>query len=85
MSNAANYIKKWHEVILEGKMELLDKLLNDNATFYSPVVFTPLEGKEITKMYLSAAGLSFNMDSFKYTREVNDGYYSVLEFETTID
>ena len=60
MSNAANYIKKWHEVILEGKMELLDNLLNDNATFYSPVVFTPLEGKEITKMYLSAAGLSFH-------------------------
>ena len=85
MSNAANYIQKWHEVILEGKMELLDNLLNDNATFYSPVVFTPLEGKEITKMYLSAAGLSFNMDSFKYTREVNDGYHSVLEFETTID
>ena len=85
MSNAANYIKKWHEVILEGKMELLDKLLNDNATFYSPVVFTPLEGKEITKMYLSAAGLSFNMDSFKYMREVNDGYHSVLEFETIID
>ena len=42
MSNAANYIKKWHEVILEGKMELLDNLLNANATFYSPVVFTCL-------------------------------------------
>ena len=85
MSNAANYINKWHEVILEGKMELLDNLLSDDATFYSPVVFKPLEGKEITKMYLSAAGLSFNMDSFKYTRELNDGNHSILEFETTID
>ena len=81
MSNPANYIKKWHQVILEGKMELLDNLLNDNATFYSPVVFTPLEGKEITKMYLSAAGVSFNMDSFKYTREINDGNHSILEFD----
>ena len=36
-------------------------------------------------MYLSAAGLSFNMDSFKYTRELNDGNHSILEFETTID
>ena len=71
--------------MLEGKMELLDNLLNDNATFYSPVVFTPLEGKEITKMYLSAASLSFNMDSFKYTREVNDDNHSILEFETIID
>ena len=85
MTNAADYIKKWHEVLLEGKMELLDNLLNDNATFYSPVVFTPLEGKEITKMYLSAASLSFNMDSFKYTREVNDDNHSILEFETIID
>ena len=85
MTDAADYIKKWHEVMLEGKMELLDNLLNDNATFYSPVVLKPLEGKEITKMYLSAAGLSFNMDSFKYTRELNDGNHSVLEFETTID
>jgi len=85
MSNASNYIKKWHQVMLEGKMELLDSLLHENATFYSPVVFKPLEGKEITKMYLSAAGLSFNMDSFKYTKEINDGNHSVLEFETTID
>ena len=85
MSNAANYIKKWHQVNLEGKMELLDNLLNDNDTFYSPVVFTPLEGKEITKMYLSADCFSFNMDSFKYTREINDGNHSILEFETEID
>ena len=85
MTNAADNIKKWHEVMLEGKMELLDNLLNDNATFYSPVVFTPLEGKEITKMYLSAAGVSFNMESFKYTREINDGNHSILEFETEID
>ena len=57
-----DYINKWHEVILEGKMELLDNLLNDNATFYSPVVL-PLEGKEITKMYLSAAGTFIHMEA----------------------
>lgn len=85
MSNAKVYIEKWHEVMLEGKMDLLDGLLHDKATFYSPVVFKPLEGKEITKMYLSAAGLSFNMDSFKYINELNDGNQSILEFETMID
>ena len=36
-------------------------------------------------MYLSAAGVSFNMESFKYTREINDGNHSILEFETEID
>ena len=44
-----------------------------------------MEGKEITKMYLFAAGQSFNMDKFKYIREVHDGINSVLEFETFID
>ena len=44
-----------------------------------------MEGKEITKMYLFAAGQSFNMDKFKYIREVHDGTNSVLEFETFID
>ena len=32
-----------------------------------------------------AAGQSFNMDKFKYIREINDGLNSVLEFETYID
>ena len=53
--------------------------------FSSPVVFTPMEGKEITKMYLFAAGQSFNMEKFSYTKEIHDGMNSVLEFETFID
>ena len=36
-------------------------------------------------MYLYAAGKSFNMDKFKYIRELNDGNNSILEFETEID
>jgi len=36
-------------------------------------------------MYLYAAGQSFNMDKFKYTREIHDEMHSVLEFETYID
>ena len=63
----------------------MDKLLADNAVFSSPVVFKPLEGKAITMMYLLAAGTSFNMEKFKYTKEIHDGLNSVLEFETYID
>ena len=36
-------------------------------------------------MYLHAAGKSFNMEKFKYTKEIHDGMNSVLEFETYID
>lgn len=34
----------------------LDELLADDVVFYSPVVYTPQEGKDITKLYLQAAG-----------------------------
>ena len=85
MKTAKELIHKWHEVVKGDEPELLDKLLAENAVFSSPVVFKPLEGKAITMMYLQAAGDSFNMEKFKYTKEIHDGLHSVLEFETYID
>ena len=82
---AKKYIDSWHTVFKSQKLDKLDKIIADNAVFTSPVVFKPMEGKEITIMYLFAAGQSFNMDKFKYIREVHDGINSVLEFETFID
>ncbi len=34
----------------------LDELLHDDCVFLSPIVFTPQRGKELTKLYLGAAG-----------------------------
>ena len=85
MSKAKNLIHKWHEVIESDDLKMLDKIIADNAVFSSPVVFKPMEGKEITMMYLHAAGQSFNMEKFKYTKEIHDDMNSVLEFETYID
>jgi len=85
MTSAKNLIHKWHDVIESDNLDLLDSILADDAVFSSPVVFTPMEGKEITMMYLHAAGQSFNMEKFKYTKEIHDGMNSVLEFETFID
>ena len=82
---AKKYIDSWHTVFKSQELDKLDKIIADNAVFTSPVVFKPMEGKEITKMYLFAAGQSFNMDKFKYIREVHDGTNSVLEFEAFID
>ena len=82
---AKDFIHKWHEVVNASEMKKLDQLISEDAVFSSPVVFKPLVGKEITKMYLAAAGQSFNMEKFLYTREIHDGMYSVLEFETFID
>jgi hypothetical protein len=42
---------------LRGELEGgLDELLHDDVTFWSPIVFSPQRGKEITKLYLTAAG-----------------------------
>ena len=72
MSKAKNLIHKWHEVIESDDLKMLDEIIADDAVFSSPVVFKPMEGKEITMMYLHAAGQSFNMEKFKYTKEIHD-------------
>ncbi len=85
MQKTKKFIEEWHQIIINQKLELLDNILDDNVVFSSPVVFSPLEGKSITKMYLFAAGKAFNMSNFRYTREVHDEHNSILEFETLIN
>ena len=55
MNEAKNLIHKWHEVVGSDDPLLLENIISDDAIFSSPVVFTPMEGKKITMMYLSAA------------------------------
>ena len=85
MMKAKELIHKWHKVMKNSELDLLNEIIADDATFSSPVVFKPMLGKEITMMYLSAAGQSFNMEKFQYTKEIHDEMNSVLEFETYID
>lgn len=88
-------IERWH-LNLRGKLPGgLDELLADDVVFYSPVVFTPQRGKEVTKLYLAAALSTLapstapsadppSTPTFGYTREVLAGDTAVLEFETTV-
>ena len=60
-----NAIEKWHDIMKSGGInakEKLDDLLHDDVIFYSPVVFTPQKGKDITKLYLAAASGVFSTD-----------------------
>ena len=75
----------WHKAISTKDVSSLDKLLADTAVFHSPVVHSPQIGKELTKMYLSAAFHVLANDSFHYVREVIDGQNAVLEFEVEVD
>lgn len=55
-------IERWHQHLRGQLPGGLDELLHDDVVFYSPVVFTPQEGKEITKAYLQAAAATFTGD-----------------------
>jgi hypothetical protein len=47
---------KWNAHLRGGFPGGLDELLHDDCVFLSPIVFTPQRGKELTKLYLGAAG-----------------------------
>ena len=85
MNSTHAYLEKWHQGLKSQDQNFLDDILDDECIFTSPLVFKPIEGKEMTKLYLMGAGITFNMDKFSYVREVIDGLDVILEFETFID
>ena len=88
-------IERWHEA-LRGESAFED-LLHEDCVFWSPVLFRPMEGRDLTALYLRAAYQVFPGDGadatdstdgpsgFRYTKRVLDGNHAVLEFETTMD
>ena len=90
--------EKWYEVMKSNDMDKLDELLAEDVVFYSPVVYTPQKGKDITKMYLMAAGGVFgegtkdamsdskeSKSNFKYIKEIIGEKSALLEFESEMD
>jgi len=85
-------IERWHRHLKGELPGGLDALLHPDVVFLSPVVFTPQNGRDITKLYLSAASQVLPGDStatesagkFHYVKQVLDGNHAVLEFETTV-
>jgi hypothetical protein len=90
-------VEKWHQHLRGELPGGLDELLHDDVVFLSPIVFSPQEGKEVTKLYLGAAfntlgGGDGNVvrssdepsGGFRYVKEVLAGNHAVLEFETSL-
>ena len=88
---------KWYAHLRRELDGGFDVLLHPDCVFLSPVVFTPQEGREITKVYLSAAGGTLGGDSdvetkatssgsgeFGYIKTILQGHHAMLEFETTV-
>jgi hypothetical protein len=93
-------IERWHEFLRGDLPGGLDELLAEDVVFYSPIVYTPQRGREVTKLYLTAATMTLPGDgpdastgsddagavkgAFRYTKQVLAGDTAVLEFETTM-
>ncbi|HUS41073.1 MAG TPA: nuclear transport factor 2 family protein [Ilumatobacteraceae bacterium] len=93
-------IANWHRHLRGELPGGLDAILHEDCTFISPIVFTPQHGRDITKLYLIAAGSTLGGNEgdvteainagateggFRYVKEVLQGHHAVLEFETTVD
>ena len=85
-------IERWHRFLRGDLPGGLDVLLHDDVVFYSPIVYTPQRGKEITARYLAAASVTLSggaagdpAQAFRYTKQVLAGSTAVLEFETSLD
>lgn len=92
-------MEKWHRYMRGELPGGLDELLHEDCVFFSPVVFTPQEGREITKLYLQAASQALPGDSagesakegksgggaFRYTKKIFAGNQAAMEFETSVD
>ena len=86
----------WLEHLAGGESGPLEDLLHPDVVFWSPVIFSPQQGRDLTLMYLTAASQVFPGDpeteesgpsgpsggGFHYTKKVLDGNHAVLEFET---
>ena len=49
-------IANWHRHLHGDLPGGLDAILHEDCVFLSPIVFTPQQGRELTKLYLTAAG-----------------------------
>jgi hypothetical protein len=83
MSNPT--IDAWHRMIEGRNASALDDVLADDAVFHSPVVHTPQRGKQLTKLYLSAAIMVLGGSDFTYVREVIGESDAVLEFTAEVN
>lgn len=78
-------IARWHDLIRNNDVALLDDLLAEDAVFESPVIYKPQLGKALTRMYLAAAAKLLNNGTFRYLNEWVTERSAVLEFESAVN
>ena len=78
-------IDKWKRIIENGQSQKLHLIIDKDAVFYSPVVYSPQKGKKLVLKYLLAAVDVFNDTDFRYVNEITDNNSMYGEFKATLD
>ena len=79
-----NTLELWHDMLRKRDLGRLDEVLAEDCVFLSPIVHTPQRGRDLTRLYLTAALAVFN-ESFQYVKEVVSPQHAVLEFTCEVD
>jgi hypothetical protein len=74
----------WHEMVSKRDLGDVDKLLSPDCVFISPIVHTPQQGRDLTRLYLTGALNVFN-ETFQYVKEIITAEHAVLEFTCEVD
>ena len=77
-------IEQWHQLVKQRDPKQLSTLLADDAVLFSPVIHTPVKGKQMVQLYLTAAFHTFLNETFTYQPTITTGNKAVLEFNVTI-
>ncbi|CAJ1509761.1 nuclear transport factor 2 family protein [[Mycobacterium] burgundiense] len=78
-------IARWLDFMSSGDTATLADLLDENAVFYSPAVFTPQAGRDKTIAYLLAAEKVFGAADFRYLEHWYNERSAVLQFTADLD
>lgn len=78
-------LNTWHAMIENKAVDNIASLLADDVTLFSPVIHTPIQGKKMVSLYLTAAFHTFLNGTFNYDRTFNANKAAVLEFSMRIN
>ena len=56
--NILDALERWHEVVRTRNPALLNQVLAEDAVFHSPILFKPQQGRDLTALYLTGAGIA---------------------------
>ena len=78
-------VERWLDFMQSGDAAQLHDLLDEEAVFYSPAVFTEQRGRHKTAAYLRAAEQMFAGTNFRYTDHWYADCSAILEFSADLE